>query len=66
MALMAAVIVYIDYKIVYPSQIAFHQDEAWKHNSPVRREIEDLNTRMKRIEELLEGIKDEWKTNTKY
>jgi len=59
-------IIIIDYKIVYPSVIAFHQHEAWKHRSPVRLQLEkerrenkkrmlEIEETLKRIEERLDG-----------
>jgi len=59
-------IIIIDYKIVYPSVIAFHQHEAWKHRSPVRLQLEkerrenkkrmlEIEKTLKRIEERLDG-----------
>ena len=48
-------IILLDHKLIYPSQIAFHQHEAWKHESPVRKEFKKINERLDRIEKLLEG-----------
>jgi len=61
--LLAVAVIIIDYKIIYPSQIAYHQFEAWKHKSPVRKKMEqdkeDTRLLMARIEEKLDRLLDE-------
>lgn len=58
-------VVLIDYKFIYPSQIAFHQHEAWKHRSPVRKDLEAvkeelalMNESIARIEGTLGDMRD--------
>jgi len=61
-----SVVAVIDRKWVYPSQIAFHQHQAWKHKSPIRQAIEEdrqnnlqrmerMEAALKRIEEKIDG-----------
>jgi len=61
-------ILILDYKLVYPSQIAFHQHEAYKHRNLIRRDLDKereiareraelLDKRLSRIEEAL-GVKE--------
>lgn len=49
---MIAVMV-LDHKLIYPSLIAFHQDEAWKHMSPVKSQFDKLDARLSGIEDAL-------------
>lgn len=58
--LVAAIIVMIiDHKVVYPSQIAFHQYEAWKHRSPIRQAMEeDRQANLNRMTQIERDIND--------
>lgn len=56
LAVFVVVVSLIDYKFIYPSQIAFHQHEAWKHRSPVRKdmgrmkkEIRDIHNEVRKL-----------------
>ncbi len=67
-AIMQIIIIIIDYKFIYPSQIAFHQHEAYKHRSLLRRDLETANkrqaetyTRIKAIEKVIKKIAKELK-----
>lgn len=55
------IVVITDYKFVYPSQIAWHQHEAWKHGSPVRKDFDMVKKHLKKVEKSL-GIyeEEEW------
>jgi len=52
-----SLVMIMDYKLVYPSQIAFHQHEAWKHRSPVRKDFEAQRERLKEQAEDIKEIK---------
>ena len=52
------VVMYLDRKLVYPSQIMFHQHLAWRNESPVREQLDRMDERLARIEEAL-GIGEE-------
>jgi len=59
---MLIVVMIFDYKMVYPSQIAFHQHEAWKHRSPVRKDFEalreQLNQQAKELQKICKTLED--------
>lgn len=40
--IIGAIVLIIDYKYIYPSEIAWHQHEAWKHRSPARRDFTEI------------------------
>lgn len=47
-----------DYKMVYPSQIAFHQHEAYKHRSLIRRDLDnDRKENKRRFEETEKNLR---------
>lgn len=50
------IVIIIDYKIVYPSVIAFHQHEAWKHRSMARQNLDKQRKRLDNMEATLERI----------
>lgn len=50
------IVIIIDYKIVYPSVIAFHQHEAWKHRSLARKNLDKQRRRLDKMEATLERI----------
>jgi len=57
-----SLVMIMDYKLVYPSQIAFHQHEAWKHRSPVRKDFEalreQLNQQAKELQKICKTLED--------
>ncbi len=53
-----AVIMIIAYTLVAPSHYAFWNQQIWKHDNPLRTELEEIKRNQKRIMEKL-GIKDE-------
>jgi len=59
---MLIVVMIFDYKMVYPSQIAFHQHEAWKHRSPVRKDFEalraQLNEQAKELQKICKALEE--------
>lgn len=58
--LMLIVVMIFDYKMVYPSQIAFHQHEAWKHRSPVRKDFEALKLELEDMKKILSRIEENY------
>lgn len=50
-------VMYLDRKLVYPSQVMFHQHLAWKSESPVKKQLDRIerknDMRLTRIEEAL-------------
>jgi len=73
------VVAVVDYKLVKPSVIAFHQHEAYKHRNLIRRDLEaereaanqrqeQLTKRIgdieKRLEEILEALNDKTYTHS--
>lgn len=52
------VLVIVDYKLVYPSQIAFHQHEAYKHRNLIRRDLEEYMARQVKADEQIKIIND--------
>ncbi len=53
-ALMMLTILIVDYKWVYPSQIAFHQHEAFKHRSMIRQQLDGIEKKV----DILLGVKN--------
>lgn len=49
LAVFVVVVSLVDYKFIYPSQIAFHQHEAWKHRSPVRKDMIKMKKEMRSL-----------------
>ncbi len=49
LAVFVIVVALLDYKFVYPSQIAFHQHEAWKHRSMVRKDTEAMKSQIRSL-----------------
>lgn len=41
----------IDYKLIYPSETAYNQHEAWKHRSPVRKEFAEMKALINQLKE---------------
>lgn len=54
LALLLVIIAILDYKIIYPSQIAYHQHEAYKHRSLIRQQLDDEREENKKRFERLE------------
>lgn len=48
----------IDYKLVHPSEIAYNQSQAWKHRSPVRKELGQMQQSITAIQGALEDLKE--------
>ena len=42
----------LDYKFIHPSEIAFTQSQAWKHKSPIREKLEELEKSMGQPQEI--------------
>jgi len=52
------VIMFLEYKFMMPSHIAFLSGQKYKHENPFREDLEEANERLKRIEKKL-GIEEE-------
>jgi hypothetical protein len=52
------VVALTDYKVIYPSQVAYHQFEAWKHRSPVRRDMEAMKQELDLIKEAVARVEE--------
>jgi len=50
------IVVLLDYKLIYPSQIAFHQHEAYKHRSLVRKDFEAANQRQEEMQKQIQSM----------
>jgi len=44
----------IYYSIVYPSLIQYTNRQSWKHRNPIKKEFDDMNERLDKIEKLME------------
>lgn len=51
------VIMFLEYKFMMPSHIAFLSGQKYKHENPFREDLEEANKRLKRIEKKL-GIEE--------
>lgn len=47
---------FFEYIWVMPSGIKFANDQSWKHNNPIRREFEILNSRLDKLDKNIEII----------
>jgi len=52
------VTMFLEYKFMMPSHIAFLNKQVYKHESPVRKDLREVLKRLERIEEKL-GIEEE-------
>lgn len=52
------VVALVDYKIIFPSQVAYHQHEAWKHRSPVRKDMEAMQKELNLIKEAVARVEE--------
>jgi len=47
-----------EYKVSVPSNFIFWNDQWWRHSNPIRRKMEMLEARLKKIEAILERIEN--------
>jgi hypothetical protein len=42
------------YSVLYPSLVQYTNRQSWKHNNPIKKEFDDVNRRLDKIEKLVE------------
>jgi len=52
------VAVLFEYRVTFPSFYSTWNEQMWKHDSPIKKEFDDLNERFDNLEKLIKGGKD--------
>jgi len=58
LGLIIATVMVFEYKLVYPSRVAFRNQQEYVHDSPIKKDLKDVKDEQKLVREDLDKIKE--------